>query len=130
MSLYNFTKAPVNIDRLTIEINTSSISSAEYQYASFTSPNLELYFDGDLSGSDQTTLNNIVSAHSGLPIFIPEGMVAIANGGGGIDFVSILNPEVVTTSGITANLNLDGGAADTLYGGTSPLDAGSASTNF
>ena len=130
MAVYNFTKSPVNIDRLKLEIDVSSISTASFEYANYTSPNLAIYFNGDLSGTDQTTLNTIVTNHTGTPVYIDEGWVAVANGAGGIDYVNILDPEVVTTSGVTTHFNLDGGTADSIYGGTTAIDAGDAFTTF
>ena len=131
MAVYSFSKSPVNIDRLTLEINDSSISSASYQYASYTSPNLDIAFDGDLSGQDQTTLSGVVSNHSGLPIYVGEGLVAVANGEGSINFVDILDADVVSTSGIVyEHYNIDGGSADSVYGGLSTIDGGDASSSY
>ena len=48
MVVYSFSKSPVNIDRLSSEINDSSISSADYQYTNYTSPNLDIIFDNKL----------------------------------------------------------------------------------
>lgn len=130
MTEYNYTKTPVNIDRLTLEINNSSISSAVYQYASYSDPDLTISFDADLSGADQTTLTSIIAIHTGVPIYIDEGLVAVADGTGRINFVSVLDPDVVTTSGVTTHFNLEGGTADTIYGGTTAIDAGNAFTNY
>lgn len=130
MAVYTFSKSPVNIDSLTLEVNGSSITSAEYQYANYKSPQLDIYFDNDLSGADQTTLANIVSAHTGQAVYVPAGYVAVADGSGSIDYVQVIDPEVITTSGISTHFNLDGGTANTIYGGTTAIDAGNAFTTY
>ena len=130
MAVYNFSKSPVNIDRLTLEINGSSISSAVYQYTNYRTPALDIYFNNDLSGTDQTTLSNIVASHTGAPVYVPAGFVAVADGAGSIEYVQVLDPEVVTTSGITTHFNLEGGTAYTIYGGTTAIDAGNAFTTY
>ena len=131
MAVYSFSKTPVNIDRLTLEILSSTISGANYQYANYTSPNLSIYFDAELSSGDVATLSGIMAAHAGQPVFIDEGLVAVADGAGSINFVSTLDPETVTTSGLVyMHYNLDGGRADSVYGGISTIDGGDASSTY
>ena len=72
MTKYSFNKALVSIDRLTLEIQQSSIVTA-VDHMDFTSPNLDVYFRATLSSPDETTLNSLVAAHSGLPL--PQNVV-------------------------------------------------------
>jgi hypothetical protein len=95
MATYNFTKTPVSIDRLTLEINDSSIAGV-YQYASYNDPNLVVAFQDALSGADCTTLSGIVDSHTGEPVNTEAGQIAVADGEGGVAFVS---PDTVTVSG-------------------------------
>ena len=76
MASYFFVKTPVSVDRLKIEIDASNITNT-FQYANYSSPNLETVFDGSLSGSDLTTLSGIVAAHTGNPVYEPAGLVAV-----------------------------------------------------
>jgi hypothetical protein len=87
MSVYNHIKEQVAIDRLSIEINDADFST-EYLYSTFTSPNLSIFFDGELTSQEQTTLSGLVAAHSGQEIYLNPGMVAVSDGSGSITFVS------------------------------------------
>ena len=65
MVFYNYTKETVYMDTLTVEILNSDISSAEYQYTSFTAPNyLKIFFDDDLTPADKDILDDVVANHS------------------------------------------------------------------
>jgi hypothetical protein len=107
MAVYSFSKSPVNIDRLTNEINQSTISGLGYQYANYTSPNLDIGFEISLSGEDYTTLSGIVSSHSGLPIYVDEGMIAVSNGAGSINFINEIGSNININHSYTNNLNAD-----------------------
>lgn len=67
MTKYSFNKTPVSIDRLTREVQHSPIIIA-LDHMDFTSPNLDIYFRDTLSETDETILNELVAAHSGLPL--------------------------------------------------------------
>lgn len=64
MSVYNFTKDPVNVARLELEIRQSAITVALDHTILFGS-NLDIYFKADLSGGEQTILSDLVTAHTG-----------------------------------------------------------------
>lgn len=65
---YDFTKTPCDLGRLTQEIQLSSISSATLSYMNLSGSALQIFFTAALSANDQTTLGNVVTAHSGLPL--------------------------------------------------------------
>lgn len=69
MSMYPYTKA-VNIDRLTLEINQSSIITS-LEHVDCTGTDTKITFKADLSDSDKTTLDGIIYSHSGLSL--PSG---------------------------------------------------------
>jgi len=100
---YIYTKSPVDIDTLTEEILSSSISSSSFGYSTFNSPNnLSLFFVDDLSAPDETTLDGIVSAHTGIPVYDNTGLIAVADGSGGVVFI-----EPSTVSGVPYEYILD-----------------------
>jgi len=101
MSSYTYTKSPVFIDTLMLEINNSDISSAIFQYANFNKPdNLVLVFDVDLSPSDKEILDDVVIDHTGIPVYVNQGCIAVSDGEGSIEFISVVNENTVTVSGI------------------------------
>lgn len=67
MAQYTFTKSHVALDRLTNEIVTSTIVAA-LDYCTALGSTLEVYFKASLSSSDETTLGNLVIAHSGISL--------------------------------------------------------------
>lgn len=67
MTTYSFTHTPIAVDRLTQEIQQSSITVA-LDHVNLYGAALDIVFKADLSTSEQTTLNGIVSAHSGVPL--------------------------------------------------------------
>jgi hypothetical protein len=73
MSLYAFTKSPCSIDRLTQEIQQSSIVTA-LDYITLSGSTLSVYFKVSLSSTDETTLNGLITAHSGEPL--PQNDIA------------------------------------------------------
>ena len=125
MANYTYTKSPVDIDTLTEDILSSDISSATFSYSTFNAPNnLSLFFVGDLSVPDKTTLDGIVTAHTGIPEYTESGYIAVADGEGGMVFII---PETVA-SGIAISENIDGGSAISTYGGVVNIDGGDASS--
>lgn len=75
--LYNYTLTPVNSNQLQSLILLSNISGA-YSYIETISPNiLNIYTTRELNGSEQTTLNNIISN------YVYEAPVVDPGGGGG-----------------------------------------------
>lgn len=67
---YDFTKTPCDVARLQQEIQTSTISSANYQFINLLGTALSIFFDNPLSADDETTLSTIVTNHSGVPLAI------------------------------------------------------------
>lgn len=67
MQTYNFTKTPVAIDRLTLEITNANLSSVLDSMSSHGS-SLEIRFETALSSGDEATLSDLVTAHTGNPI--------------------------------------------------------------
>jgi len=72
MTQYDFTKTPVAVDRLTQEIQQSSIITA-LDHISMLGSALSIFFKADLSTDDQTTLSTIITNHSGLPL--PQNII-------------------------------------------------------
>jgi len=101
MSAYSYDKNNVNIDRLIIEINDSSIAP-ELDYINFTAPHngddgeVEVYFVSDLSGAEITILDGIISNHTGEELppepeqlqtpGTPSSYVPVADGSGGVEW--------------------------------------------
>jgi hypothetical protein len=67
MSQYNFTKDPCSLDRLTQEIQQSAIITA-LDHCSLSGSDLLVVFKADLSETDTTLLNSVVTAHNGEPL--------------------------------------------------------------
>jgi hypothetical protein len=67
MSQYNYTKTPCSIDRLTQEIQKSSIVTA-LDHIDLNGSDLSIFFKSDLSNADKTTLDTLVVAHDGTPL--------------------------------------------------------------
>jgi len=59
-----FPNGVVNIDRLTIEVRDSGISTA-LEYIAIDGGECEIWFKSDLSTKDETTLDGLVAVHSG-----------------------------------------------------------------
>jgi len=72
MSQYDYTKTPLSIDRLTQEIQQSTIVTALDHMTALGSA-LSIFFKADLSSDDQTTLSTLVTAHTGVPL--PQNIV-------------------------------------------------------
>jgi len=104
---YNYIKYPVDIDSLTEEILSSEISSSTFDSSSFNTPdNLYVTFSGALSAYDEGVLDTVVSGHLGVPNYDGDGLIAITDGSGGINFVeadgvpsitNVVNTTVVNT---------------------------------
>lgn len=62
----DFPNQKVNDDALTLEINGSAISSAALSYITIHDNECDIWFDGELSAEDQTTLDGVVAAHQGV----------------------------------------------------------------
>jgi len=65
MASYEFTKTPVNCDRLEHEIQISTIAVALDNIILLASDQLTITFKADLSQAEQTELTGIVTAHTG-----------------------------------------------------------------
>jgi hypothetical protein len=60
--------AGVDGAKLHQEIDGSAIASASILRVDTEGDNCDAWFDGELSGGDQTTLNGLVAAHDGIPL--------------------------------------------------------------
>jgi len=71
MSTYIYTKTPVSLERLALEISLSSITvGQDTALTSLFGSQLTIGFKADLSEGEVTTLNDLVSAHTGAPLII------------------------------------------------------------
>lgn len=96
---YSYTKIPVDVGRLVSEITEESEITTTLLYCNFNGPNnLDMYFESDLSGSEKTLLDNIVTNHDGTPLpeeaILPTGdlqadMVTISDGEGTAVWINI-----------------------------------------
>ena len=64
MERYDYTKTPVNIDSLTIEIEAESSITIELDHVNVSGSDLNIYFASSLSSEEKTALDGIVSDHS------------------------------------------------------------------
>jgi len=67
MTTYEYTKTPVDIDRLTLEIQQSSITIA-LDNITLLGSEVTIAFKADISNDEKTTLDTIVANHSGEPM--------------------------------------------------------------
>lgn len=67
MTEYDYTKSPVAIDRLTQEIQQSSITIA-LDHINLYGTSLSIFFRSDLPTEDKSALDTIVAAHDGTPL--------------------------------------------------------------
>ena len=68
MAEYPYTKASVNSTKLTLEIEANETIVTTLEYINWASPNsLSIFFDGTLSGPEETALDTLVSNHDGNP---------------------------------------------------------------
>lgn len=67
----DFPNQKVAPSKLTQEINDSSISSALLLYINTNDDDCDIWFDGVLSGADETTLDGLVAAHDGVDLDVP-----------------------------------------------------------
>lgn len=79
MTTYSFVKTPVDIPRLTQEVQTSSIVTA-LDHINLFGTALDLIFKADLSTNDQTALSTIVTNHTGQPLLsnIPQSVTVLS----------------------------------------------------
>ena len=71
MTEYDYTKSPCAIDRLTQEVQQSSIATA-LDHMNLYGDALSVFFKADLSDGDKTTLDGLVTAHGGTPLPINQ----------------------------------------------------------
>lgn len=76
MTEYDYTKTPVSVDRLTVEIQASAIVTALDHITTFGAA-LSIFFKADLADGDKTILDGLVTAHGGLPL--PENVTQTVN---------------------------------------------------
>lgn len=74
---YNFTKS-TDIPRLSKEIQDSSIVTI-VDHMTLTGTSLAILFKDVLSQADETTLNGLITAHSGLPLPNPTPIISVAS---------------------------------------------------
>lgn len=89
---YEYIKSPVDIGRLSSEVADESGITTTLRYCNFNGPNsLEMYFDSDISGGEQTLLDSIVTSHHGEPLpepavfptgDLPGDMIPVSGGKG------------------------------------------------
>lgn len=63
----DFSNEWVDVSVIREEIEDSSISTAAYLYTSVAGDACDIWFDDPLSAGDETTLDGVVAAHTGLP---------------------------------------------------------------
>lgn len=98
MEKYIYNKTPVVIDTLNIEMDDAGLFNAYYMYTNHVEETgyLEIVYSEALPIAEKTTLDVIVSNHQGDVIYDDPGMVAIANGSGGIVFVDQIPPALAS----------------------------------
>lgn len=74
---YNYTKTPVAVDRLEQEIQSSAIVIA-LRHITTLGSGLTITMADTLSGGDETILNGIVTAHTGVLLAIPDPVVTLS----------------------------------------------------
>lgn len=92
---YSYTKA-TDIPRLTTEILASSITTV-LDHMNLTGTALDIIFKDVLSTADQTTLDAVVTAHSGLPLPVNAPVI-------GVNAIPAFAAKTVTVNGVTKNL--------------------------
>lgn len=78
MTQYQYTKSPVSVDRLTLEISQSTITIALSTIVVF-GIQVTVEFKASLSVSEKETLDAIVDSHTGEPLVPPEPEIVIAS---------------------------------------------------
>ena len=73
---YSFVKTPIAIDRLTQEIQKSTIVTA-LDSMTYTGSNLDILFKDVLISGDQTTLGTLVTNHGGTSLALPPDVVTV-----------------------------------------------------
>jgi hypothetical protein len=68
LTSYQYTKGPVDLDRLSSEITGSTITIALDHLQLDGTDSLTIYFKADLPAEDKTILDSIVSSHTGEPL--------------------------------------------------------------
>ncbi len=64
---YPYTKTPVNLTKLGLEIEADETIITVLQYINYSSPDLSIFFDGTLITEEETALDTIVMNHDGQP---------------------------------------------------------------
>jgi len=64
----DFPQGAISPERFEEEILTSSITSANYLYLNIAGDVCDVWFDGTLTGGDETTLDGIVADHEAVPL--------------------------------------------------------------
>jgi len=74
MAKYSYTKDVAGFDtsQLTYEIEQNQTIITDLDYIDFTKPDLDIYFDGTLSGAEETELNSVVSSSPNANIPMPR----------------------------------------------------------
>lgn len=116
---YQYTKSPVNLPRLELEIQESAIITA-LDHMNYSTPTLDVYFKADLSQGDETILDALVVAHSGEPL--PDSNPTTSDG------YPIFAPYLSQTQGFLAQR--DGDKMDCVAGQTTHYYYQITQTNF
>lgn len=64
----DFPQGAISPETFEQEIHDSSITSATYLYLNIAGDSCDVWFDGTLTGGDETTLDGIVAAHEAVPL--------------------------------------------------------------
>ena len=112
MSQYNYTKSPVNNDRLIKEIFDSSITVA-LDYINIYGSAVTIYFKAPLSNDEEIVLNNIISDHTGLPLPSDEPSIKIT---------SMPSPSPFATPTFRTKRNATESTIEILPGGAESID--------
>jgi len=67
MTEYQYEITPVNLTKLELEIEADETIVTTLQYTNYTDPNLSIFFDGELSGEEEISLDSLISSHDGQP---------------------------------------------------------------
>lgn len=98
MTEYDYIKSPCSVDRLTQEIQQSSIIIA-LDHINLLGSTLSIFFKSDLPASDKSTLDTLVSNHNGIPL--PNNQSQLVNINSPLPPISA---KTIVVNGITKNI--------------------------
>ena len=108
---YSYIKSTVDIGRLSSEILSESGIITTLLYCNFNGPSsLDIYFDADINGSEQTLLDTVVSNHDGTPLPEPAELptgeeladsIIVSDGEGGSTWINV---ETLVSESVNHNI--------------------------